>query len=59
MGNQKSKISDDGFELENMSGRRATLWLSTIGHLHVRYHCEITEEATAKRVTVSAHSIYH
>ncbi len=52
MGNQKSQISDDGFELTNTSGRRATLWLSTVGDRQFRYHRDIPDEADIKEVTI-------
>ena len=52
MGNQKSEISDDGFELKNTSGRRATLLVSKIGDINIRYHRDIPDEADIKEVTV-------
>jgi putative transposase len=44
--------SQSGFELKNTSGRRATLWLSKIGDIKIRYHREIPDEAAIKEVTV-------
>ncbi len=41
-----------GFELKNTSGRHATLWLSKIGDIPIRYHREIPDEADIKEVTV-------
>ncbi len=52
MGNQKSEISDDGFELKNTSGRHATLVLSKIGDLKIRYHRELPADADIKEVTI-------
>ena len=52
MGNQKSAISDDGFELKNTSGRRAMLWLSKIGDISIRYHRKIPDQAAIKEATV-------
>jgi putative transposase len=43
--------SQSGFELKNTSGRRATLWLSKIGDIKLRYHREIPDEADIKEVT--------
>ena len=45
-------FSQSGFELKNTSGRRATLWLSKIGDIPIRYHREISDEATIKEVTI-------
>jgi putative transposase len=44
--------SQSGFELKNTSGRTATLWLSKIGDIKLRYHREIPDEAAIKEVTV-------
>jgi putative transposase len=44
--------SQSGFELKNTSGRRATLWLSKIGTIKIRYHRPIPDEASIKEVTV-------
>ena len=45
-------FSQSGFELKNTSGRHATLWLSKIGDIKLRYHREIPDEADIKEVTV-------
>ncbi len=45
-------FSQSGFELKNTSGRRATLWLSKIGDIKIRYHRPIPDEADIKEVTV-------
>ena len=44
--------SQSGFELKNTSGRRATLWLSKIGDIKIRYHRPIPDEASIKEVTI-------
>ncbi|WP_435066078.1 RNA-guided endonuclease InsQ/TnpB family protein [Halobaculum sp. EA56] len=49
---QSMTYSQSGFELKNTSGRRATLWLSKIGDIKIRYHREIPGEADIKEVTV-------
>ncbi|MCU4718808.1 RNA-guided endonuclease InsQ/TnpB family protein [Halapricum hydrolyticum] len=49
---QSMTYSQSGFELKNTSGRRATLWLSKIGDIKIRYHREIPDEADIKEVTV-------
>jgi putative transposase len=49
---QSMTFSQSGFELKNTSGRRATLWLSKIGDIKIRYHREIPDEADIKEVTV-------
>jgi len=41
---------------QNTSGRRATLWLSKIGDIPIRYHREIPDEADIKEVTVKKES---
>jgi len=49
---QSMTYSQSGFELKNTSGRHATLWLSKIGDIKIRYHCTIPVEADIKEVTV-------
>ena len=49
---QSMTFSQSGFELKNTSGRRATLWLSKIGDIKIRYHREIPDAADIKEVTV-------
>ena len=49
---QSMTFSQSGFELKNTSGRRATLWLSKIGDIKIRYHREIPDKADIKEVTV-------
>ncbi|MDL0131898.1 transposase [Halobacterium salinarum] len=49
---QSLTYSQSGFELKNTSGRRATLWLSKIGDIKIRYHRNIPDEADIKEVTV-------
>jgi len=49
---QSVTYSQSGFELKNTSGRRATLWLSKIGDIKIRYHRPLPDEATIKEVTV-------
>ena len=49
---QSMTYSQSGFELKNTSGRHATLWLSKIGDVNIRYHREIPAEADIKEVTV-------
>ena len=44
--------SQSGFELKNTSGRHATVELSKIGDLRIRYHRPIPDEADIKEVTV-------
>ena len=44
--------SQHGFKLKNTSGRRATLWLSKIGEIKIRYHREIPDESDIKEVTI-------
>ena len=51
MGNQKSKISDDGFELKNTSGR-TRLWLSKLGEIPLTFHRDLPDNADIKTVTV-------
>ena len=49
---QSLTYSQSGFELKNTSGRTATLWLSKIGDIPIRYHREIPSNATIKEVTL-------
>ncbi len=49
---QSMTYSQSGFELKNTSGRRATLWLSKIGDIKIRYHREIPDKADIKELTV-------
>ncbi|KKF39240.1 transposase [Halorubrum saccharovorum] len=49
---QSMTYSQSGFELKNTSGRHATLWLSKIGDIPIRYHREIPDNATIKEVTL-------
>jgi len=49
---QSITYSQSGFELKNTSGRRATLWLSKIGDIPIRYHREIPDEAEIKEVSI-------
>ncbi|MWV41040.1 RNA-guided endonuclease TnpB family protein [Natrialba sp. INN-245] len=49
---QSMTYSQSGFELKNTSGRHATLWLSKIGNIKIRYHRDIPNEADIKEVTV-------
>ncbi|RLM53144.1 transposase, partial [Halorubrum sp. Atlit-26R] len=49
---QSMTYSQSGFKLKNTSGRRATLWLSKIGNIPIRYHREIPDEADIKEVTI-------
>ncbi|ELY93451.1 transposase, IS605 OrfB family protein [Natrialba hulunbeirensis JCM 10989] len=49
---QSMTYSQSGFELKNTSGRHATLWLSKIGDIRIRYHRTIPDEADIKEVTV-------
>jgi len=49
---QSMTYSQSGFELKNTSGRTATLWLSKIGDIHIRYHHPIPDNATIKEVTL-------
>ncbi len=48
--------SQSGFELKNTSGRTATLWLSKIGDMPIRYHRPIPAEAVIKEVTIKHES---
>ncbi|MDL0138883.1 transposase [Halobacterium salinarum] len=49
---QSMTYSQSGFELKNTSGRNATLWLSKIGDIKIRYHREIPDKASIKEVTI-------
>ncbi len=49
---QSMTYSQSGFELKNTSGRRATLELSKIGDIRIRYHRKIPDKAEIKEVTV-------
>ena len=49
---QSVTYSQSGFELKNTSGRRATLWLSKIGNIPIRYHRPLPDNADIKEVTV-------
>ncbi|PHQ41860.1 transposase [Halorubrum sp. ASP1] len=49
---QSMTYSQSGFELKNTSGRHATLWLSKIGDIKIRYHRDIPNEADIKEVTI-------
>ncbi|ELY77039.1 RNA-guided endonuclease InsQ/TnpB family protein [Natrinema pallidum] len=49
---QSMTYSQSGFELKNTSGRNATLWLSKIGDIKIRYHRSIPDKADIKEVTI-------
>ena len=49
---QSMTYSQSGFELKNTSGHNATLELSKVGEIRVRYHREIPDYADIKEVTV-------
>jgi putative transposase len=52
---QSITYSQSGFELKNTSGsdtNTATLWLSKIGDVPIRYHRSIPDHATIKEVTI-------
>ncbi|RLM32822.1 RNA-guided endonuclease TnpB family protein [Haloarcula sp. Atlit-120R] len=49
---QSMTYSQSGFELKNTSGRNATLWLSKLGNIQIRYHRKIPDMALIKEVTV-------
>ena len=49
---QSMTYSQSSFELKNTSGRTATLWLSKIGDIQIRYHRDIPDEASIKEVTI-------
>ncbi|WP_160135169.1 RNA-guided endonuclease InsQ/TnpB family protein [Halococcus salsus] len=44
--------SQSGFELKNTSGRTAVLRLSKIGEISIRYHRELSDDATIKEIHV-------
>jgi transposase, IS605 OrfB family, central region len=49
---QSMTYSQSGFKLKNTSGQTATLWLSGIGDIPLRYHRDIPSHATIKEVTI-------
>ena len=49
---QSMTYSQSGFELKNTSGRHATLELSKVGDVQIRYHREIPDHAEIKEVTI-------
>jgi putative transposase len=49
---QSMTYSQSGFKLKNTSGRTATLWLSKIGDIPIRYHRPIPDNAIIKEVTL-------
>jgi len=49
---QSMTYSQSGFELKNTSGRTATIWLSKIGDIPIRYHRSIPDNADIKEVTL-------
>jgi putative transposase len=49
---QSMTYSQSGFELKNTSGRHATLELSKVGDIRIRYHREIPDRAEIKEVTI-------
>jgi len=49
---QSVTYSQSGFELKNTSGRHATVWLSKIGDIPIRYHRPIPDTASIKEVTL-------
>jgi putative transposase len=49
---QSVTCSQSGFELKNTSGRTATLWLSKIGDIPIRYHRTVPDNAIIKEVTL-------
>jgi putative transposase len=53
---QSMTYSQSGFELKDTSGRHATLWLSKIGDISLRYHRDIPANASIKEVTIKAES---
>jgi putative transposase len=48
--------NQSGFKLKNTSGQTATLWLSGIGDIPIRYHRDIPPNATIKEVTIKKES---
>ncbi|WP_254533708.1 RNA-guided endonuclease InsQ/TnpB family protein [Natrinema gelatinilyticum] len=49
---QSLTYSQSGFELKNTSGRHATVELSKVGDIQIRYHREIPDHADIKEVTI-------
>jgi putative transposase len=49
---QSLTYSQSGFKLKNTGGRTATLWLSKIGDIPIRYHRPIPDNATIKEATL-------
>ena len=49
---QSMTYSQSGFELKNTSGRHATLELSKVGDIWIRYHRPIPDHADIKEVTI-------
>jgi Transposase and inactivated derivatives len=49
---QSMTHSQSGFKLKNTSGQTATLWLSGIGNIPIRYHRHIPPNASIKQVTI-------
>jgi len=49
---QSMTYSQSGFELKNTSGRHATLELSKVGDIWIRYHRPIPDRAEIKEVTI-------
>ncbi|WP_255150087.1 RNA-guided endonuclease InsQ/TnpB family protein [Halorarius halobius] len=49
---QSMTYSQSGFKLKNTSGRHATLELSKVGDIQIRYHRPIPDEAEIKEVTI-------
>ena len=49
---QSMTYSQSGFELKTTSGQHATLELSKVGDIHIRYHREIPDRADIKEVTI-------
>ena len=49
---QSMTYSQSGFKLKNTSGRHATLELSKVGDIQIRYHRTIPDEAEIKEVTI-------
>ena len=49
---QSMTYSQSGFELKNTSGRHATLELSKVGDIQIRYHRPIPDRADIKEVTI-------
>jgi putative transposase len=53
---QSMTYSQSGFKLKKTSGQQATLWLSGIGTIPIRYHRDIPPNATIKEVTIKKES---